>query len=77
MCADVASGKRHKAKWNSRFPKADGVTRLEKLAEKLNPPPSERERNVPLPADMGTKIDSTSMFTFIKKKKLKLFSKPQ
>jgi len=60
LCADVASGKRHKAKWNSRFPKADGVTRLEKLAEKLNPPPSEREHNVPLPADMGTKIDSTN-----------------
>ena len=62
LCADVVNARRHRAKWNSRFPKEDGVTRLEKLAEKLNPPPSERERNVPMPADMGTKIDSTSKF---------------
>lgn len=60
LCADINNSKRYKAKWNSKFPKENGVTRLEKLSEKLNPPPSERERNVPLPGDIGNKLDSTN-----------------
>jgi len=60
ICADIANSKRYKAKWNSKFPKNDGISRMEKLAEKLNPPMSDREKNVPLPPDMGTKVDSTN-----------------
>lgn len=42
----------------SKFPKEDGVTRIEELGQKLNPPPA-RKQNEDLPNDHGFKIDSS------------------
>ncbi|XP_057293888.1 39S ribosomal protein L45, mitochondrial-like [Hydractinia symbiolongicarpus] len=49
---------RGKAKRSSKFPKEDGVTRIEELAKKFNPPPSNKEQE-DLPNDSGFKLDST------------------
>jgi len=44
----------------SRFPKEDGITKLEEMAERFNPPPNQKEQeNQAVPADQGFTIDST------------------
>lgn len=62
----------------SKFPMEDGVTRIEEMGHKLNPPPA-RKQNEELPSDQGFKIDSTgqifSSYVPVEKKEFVLSGK--